>query len=182
MKLVLALTGASGVIIGRRLAEELKDQELHLIVSSGARKVAELEGVDLGGIEKFATKVWDEGDMGSALASSSNIVDAMIVAPTSMKTLSAIASGYSDNLITRCAENVLKTGSKLVVVPRDTPLSLADIENMKSLKLGGAIVLPPVVGYYTKPKTIDDVTDFIVGKILDVVGLKHSLYPRWGSE
>jgi len=105
-----------------------------------------------------------------------------VVVPCSMKTLSAIANGYADNLIVRAAENVLKMGRKLVVVPRDTPLSLAAIENMRRLKLAGAIVLPPNVAYYFGPKTIDDVTDFMAGKILDALGVGHELYRRWGND
>jgi flavin prenyltransferase len=181
MKIVVALTGASGVVIGKRLVEELNGHEVHLIVSAGARDVAVHEKVDLYAAGKLAAKVHADDDMHSPLASSSNPVDAMVIAPCSMKTLSAVANGYADRLIARCAENVLKTGRRLVVVPRDTPLTLAAIDNMRSLKLAGAVILPPSVAYYTEPRTVDDVTNFAVGKILDVLGLGHDLYPRWGQ-
>jgi flavin prenyltransferase len=179
MKIVVAVTGASGVILGKRLVEELKGHEIHLIVSLGAKDVARHEKVDLKAVERLAAKVHAEDDMFSPLASSSNIVDAMVVVPCSMKSLSGMANGYADNLITRAAENVLKMGGRLVVVPRDTPLTLAAIENMRKLKLGGAIVMPPNVAYYSGPKTIADVTDFMVGKILDALRLDHRLYGRW---
>jgi 4-hydroxy-3-polyprenylbenzoate decarboxylase len=179
MRIVVAVTGASGVIIAHRLLEELKGHEVHLTISRGALDVAADEGVDVGSIQKLASHVHDVNDMHSMLASSSNIMDAMVVVPCSMKTLSAIANGFAANLITRAAENVLKMGGRLVVVPRDSPLTLAAIENMRRLKLGGAIILPPNIAYYHGPKSVDDMTDFIVGKILDVLGVNHRLYRRW---
>ncbi len=179
MRVVVAVTGASGTVLAKRLVEELRGHELHLIVSSGAEKVAEHEGVDFKALE--GVQFHDEQDMYSMLASSSNRVDAMAVVPCSMKSLSAIANGYAGNLITRAAENVLKLGSTLVVVPRDTPLTLAAIENMRRLKLGGAVILPPNIAYYHEPESVDDLTDFIVGKILDVLRIDHSLYRRWGG-
>ena len=180
MKIVVAVTGASGTVLAERLLENLKGHETHLIVSSGAAEVADHEGVDIKALGKLASKVHGERDMHSPLASSSNILDAMVVVPCSMKTLSAIANGYADNLITRAAENVLKLGGRLIVAPRDTPLTLAAIENMRRLKLAGAVILPPNVAYYSGPKTIDDVTDFITGKILDALRIDHVLYRRWG--
>ncbi|MFH1403572.1 MAG: UbiX family flavin prenyltransferase [Candidatus Altiarchaeota archaeon] len=184
MKIVVAITGASGVVIGQRLLEELskKGVETHLIVSSGAADVAEFEEcVGVEEIKSLASSVYDEHDLTSRLASSSFIVDAMVIVPCSMKTLSAVANGFSDNLITRAAENVLKMKWKMIVVPRDTPLSLAAIENMRKLKLSGAIIMPPNLAYYSKPKTMSDATDFIVGKIMDALGIGHSLYLKWGD-
>jgi 4-hydroxy-3-polyprenylbenzoate decarboxylase len=182
MKVIVAITGASGVVLGQRLLEELKELkvETHLIMSGGAVDVAESEEcLPVKEIEKLASSVYDEHDLKARLASSSHIIDAMVVVPCSMKTLSSIANGFADTLITRAAENVLKMGWKMIVVPRDTPLTLAAIENMRKLKLAGAIILPPNLAYYNKPRTINDATDFIVGKILDVLGLEHNLYPRW---
>lgn len=178
MKVIVAITGASGVVLGKRLVEELKGHEVHLILSSSAKEVAKHEKVGLEKLKAIAT-VHDEHNMCSPLASSSNPIDAMVVVPCSMKTLSAIANGYDDNLITRSAENVLKMGEKLVVVPRDTPITLSAIENMRSLKLAGAIILPPNVAYYSEPKTVEDITDFLVGKILDALKIEHKLYRRW---
>jgi len=179
MKIIVAVTGASGVVLAKRLVEELKGHEVHLIVTAAAEDVARHEKVDLEGLRKKAAKVHGEHDMYSPLASSSNILDAMVVVPCSMKSLSAMANGYSENLVTRAAENVLKMGGRLVVVPRDTPLTLAAIENMRALKLGGAIILPPNVAYYSNPKTVGDITDFMVGKVLDVLRINHRLYRRW---
>jgi len=181
MRVVVAVTGASGIVLAKRLLEELKGHghETHLIVSRGAADVAEDEDVDLDEMRGLSSAVHEAGDMRSILASSSNPVDAMVVVPCSMKTLSSIANGYADNLITRAAENALKMGWRLIVVPRDTPLTLAAIENMRRLKLGGALILPPNVAYYNKPETADDVTDFIVGRILDALRIDHSLYRRW---
>jgi flavin prenyltransferase len=182
MRIIVAVSGASGTILAKRLIESLKGHEVHLILSSGAKEVAKLESVDTGAMERLAKKAHGESDMTSALASSSNPVDAMVIVPCSMKTLSAVANGYADNLITRAAENVLKMGGRLIVTPRDTPLSLAAIENMRSLKLAGAIILPANIAYYSEPKTVDDITDFIVGKILDALRIEHKLYGRWNPE
>jgi 4-hydroxy-3-polyprenylbenzoate decarboxylase len=105
----------------------------------------------------------------------------MVVAPCSTKTLAAIAHGYADNLIVRVAETMLRLNRMLVVMPRETPLTLAAIENMRALRLAGAILLPPMVAYYPRPRSIEEVTDFFVGKVLDVLGLQHTLYRRWGT-
>ena len=182
MRITVAVTGASGTVLAKRLIENLKGHEVSLIVTESARQVAQYEKVDLKAMEKRAANVYDGRDMLSPLASSSNRVDAMVVVPCSVKSLSAIANGYADSLVTRAAENVLKMGWKLIVVPRDTPLSLAAIENMGKLKTAGAIILPPIVGYYSEPKTVDDVTDFIVGKILDCLAIEHRLYRKWRED
>lgn len=179
MKIVVAVTGASGVVIAERLLENLKEHETHLIISETAKKVISYEIGSEAKFKKLAKFSYDEKDMEAKLASSSFILDAMIIVPCSMKTMAAIANGFSQNLITRCAENFLKCNRKLIIVPRDTPLSLAAIENMRKLKIAGAVVLPANVAYYHKPKTVDDITNFIVGKILDVLNLDHKLYKRW---
>ncbi len=182
MRVVVAITGASGVVIGKRLVEELAklEVELHLIISKGAEDVGKYEeSTDFKEIEDIAAYVYDEKDLSSRLSSSSFIVDAMVVVPCSMKTLSAIANGYCDNLISRCAENALKMGWKLITVPRDTPLSLPAIENMRKLKMAGAIILPPNLSFYTNPRSIDEALNFIVGKIIDSLGIDHKLYARW---
>jgi len=182
MRIVVAVTGASGTVIAKRLLENLKGHVVHLIVSGGAKEVARHEKVSVPAMERLARKIHGEHDMHSPLASSSNLVDAMVIVPCSMKTLSAVANGYADNLITRAAENVLKMGGKLIVTPRDSPLTLAAIENMRSLKLAGAIILPPNIAYYSEPATIDDVTDFLTGKILDALRIDHKLYKRWNTK
>jgi len=163
--------------LGQRLLENLTDHEVYLVVSEAGERIIAYE---LGeGAELPATARYRADDWGSPLASSSFPVDAMVVIPCSMKTLAGIANGYTDNLILRVADNVLRMGRRLVVVPRETPLSLADIENMRRVKLAGGIVLPPVMAYYYRPQTVDEVTDFFVGKVLDVLGIEHDLYTRW---
>jgi 2,5-furandicarboxylate decarboxylase 2 len=177
LRVVVAITGASGVAIGVRLLHKLTDHEVHLILSADGKDVIVQE---LGQkVELPAGYRYEAHQMGARLASSSFLTDAMVVAPCSMKTLAAVANGLADNLVVRVAEIMLRTNRPLVLVPRETPLSLMAIENMRKVRLAGGIILPPMVGYYAAPKTIDDVTDFFVGKILDVLGLEHQLYRRW---
>lgn len=182
MEIVVAITGASGGAIGARLLEALdgrEEHQVHLIVSRGAEVVIRHEmGQD---VRLPATHRWQPEDMAAPIASSSRAPGAMIVAPCSMKTLAAIAHGYADDLIGRVADMMLRLNRPLVLMPRETPLSLPAIENMRLVRLAGAVLLPPVVAYYSQPRTIADVTDFFVGKVLDVLGLEHDLYRRWGE-
>jgi len=175
-RIVVAITGASGAAIGVRLLENLTDHEVHLILSPGGKAVMAHE---LGRVELPASCCYEAHQIGARLASSSFLTDAMVIAPCSMKTLAAVANGFADNLIVRAAEIMLRTSRPLVLVPRETPLSLMAIENMRKVRLAGGIILPPMVGYYAAPQTIDDVTNFFVGKILDVLGIGHQLYRRW---
>lgn len=176
MRLIVGVTGASGAALAARLLEELRDHEVHLIVSDAARTVLRHE---LGSEDLPADRRYGEDDWSSPLASSSFIVDGMIVVPCSMKTLAMVGHGLSSNLIGRAAENALRMGRRLVLVPRETPLSLAAIDSMRQAKLAGAVILPPNMAYYFHPRTLDDMNDFIVGKILDVFGIPHSLHQRW---
>ncbi|MEJ2732341.1 MAG: UbiX family flavin prenyltransferase [Anaerolineae bacterium] len=182
MEVVVAVTGASGVVIGARLLEFLDEQtaaQVHLIVSEGGKTVIARE---LGSAFTLpATYRWESTDLTAPIASSSRAPDAMIVAPCSMKTLSIIAHGHSADLIGRTAEIMLRMDRPLILMPRETPLSLPAIENMRLVRLAGAIVLPPMVAYYPDPRTVDDITDFFVGKVLDVLGVEHCLYRRWGE-
>ena len=188
MKIVVAISGASGVVLGKRLVEVLKSNdnkgkyEVHLIISEAAKEIAGYEETDLSQARKVADYSYDEDDLQAGIASSSYGVDAMVVLPCSMRTLSAIANGFCDNLINRAAENMLKMGRLLVVSPRDTPLSLSALENMAKLRDEGALIVPPVMAYYYKPQTIDDVTDFFVGKVLDCLKIEHDLYNKWDGE
>ncbi len=179
MKIVLAITGASGSIYGMRaydlLASE-KSIELSTIVSKGALAVAKAEGIAL---PPFGGNVHEETDFSAAFASGSNAPDAMLVAPCSLKTLSAIANGYCDNLVSRSAEVCIKEGKKLVLVIRETPLSPIALENMLKLSRIGVIILPASPGFYSKPKSVNDIADFIVGKSFDSLGVKNSLFKRW---
>ena len=182
MKYLLSVGGASGSIYGVRILEELKKSgnEVHLVVSSGAKKILEHETTytyeDLNKIADFS---YENNDLFVGPASGSFQLDGMIVAPCSMKTLSAIANGYGDTLTARAASCCLKEERKLVLVIRETPLDLPGIKNMLAAKQSGTIVLPAMPGFYHKPKTIDDLVNFIVGKVLDQISIEHSLYKRW---
>lgn len=179
MKICVAITGASGVILGQRVLENLPGHETHLIVSRSGQKVISLE---LGPDARLAADYrYENEDIAAPLSSSSFLMDAMVIAPCSLKTLAGIAHGYADNLILRTAENMIRMNRKLVLVPRETPLSLSAIENMRQARLSGAIILPPVMAYYYDPKSVDDVTHFFVGKILDALEVEHQLFRRWAG-
>jgi len=182
MKILLSIGGASGSIYGIRLLEELlkSGAEVHLIVSEGAKKIIEHEtDYNFQKLKKKANFCYDNSDMFAGPASGSFKIDAMVVCPCSMKTLSAIANGYGDTLTSRAASCCLKEERKLILVPRETPLDLPSIENMRKAKLAGTTVLPAMPGFYHKPKKIEDLVDFIVGKILDQLEINHSLFKRW---
>ena len=182
MKILLSIGGASGSIYGVRLLEELisSKAELHLIVSNGAKKIIEHEtNYTFEDLKKKADFCYDNSDMFAGPASGSFKIDAMVVCPCSMKTLSAIANGYGDTLTSRAASCQLKEERKLILVVRETPLDLPGIENMKKARLAGASILPAMPGFYHKPEKIEDLVDFIVGKILDQLDIEHSLFKRW---
>jgi polyprenyl P-hydroxybenzoate/phenylacrylic acid decarboxylase-like protein len=177
MKICVAITGASAVVLGQQVLFHLHGHETYLIVSEAARRVISIE---MGGnVSLPADFEYDNADIAAPLASSSFLIDAMVVVPCSMKTLAGIAHGYSDNLILRSAENCLRLNRRLVLVPRETPLSLSAIENMRQARLSGAIILPPTMAYYYEPRSLEDVTNFFVGKVLDALGVEHHLFKRW---
>ncbi|MBD3260072.1 MAG: UbiX family flavin prenyltransferase [Candidatus Altiarchaeales archaeon] len=178
MKIILAVTGASGVVLAGKLVKALKEHEIHLIVSEGAKKVASAEKTPLTWRE-YARETYDDKNLSAVVSSSSFLVDAMIICPCSMKTLSAVANGYARNLVARCADNMLKMRKPLILVPRETPLSLPNLENMVKSSKAGATIIPPVLSYYHLPKSLDDAGDFVAGKILDVLGVENNLYARW---
>ena len=182
MKILLSIGGASGSIYGIRLLEELvkSRNEVHLIVSNGAKKIIEHEtNYTFKELKNKASFYYDNSDMFAGPASGSFKLDSMIVAPCSMKTLSAIANGYGDTLTSRAACCFLKEEKKLILVVRETPLDLPGIKNLLSAKQAGASILPAMPGFYHKPKNIDDLVDFIVGKILDQLKINHNLFKRW---
>jgi 4-hydroxy-3-polyprenylbenzoate decarboxylase len=181
MKIVVALTGASGVIYGTRLVEELsKNEEVFVIISENAKKVAEHECHDM--IKKIPKKVkiFNESQIDAPIASSSFGAESMIICPCSMKTLSAISTGYANNLIHRCADIMIKDKKKLVLALRETPFSPIHLENMLKLSKIGVIILPLCPAWYHKPKNLDDIINFMVGKIMDSLRINNNLYKRWG--
>lgn len=183
-KIIVAITGASGIIYGIRLVEELINKaKIYLIISKVAEAVAKYEEVlnRLNKIKEDVEKTYSERDLESSISSSSFNQDAMIIAPCSMKTLAGIASGYAENLILRAADNTLRLKKPLILVIRETPLNTIQIQNMLKVALAGAIIMPAAPAFYHKPKTIDDLVDFIVGKVLDVLGYNHKLYEKWSN-
>jgi 4-hydroxy-3-polyprenylbenzoate decarboxylase len=183
MRYVVSIGGASGCIYGIRLVEELKKagHEVHLVVSDGGKKLLEYEtGMTLAELKKKADVSYENDDLCAAPSSGSFPLDGMIVAPCSMKTLSAIANGYSDTLTSRAASCCLKEGRTLILVVRETPLDLPGIRNMLSAREAGAVILPAMPAFYHKPKTIADQVNFIVGKVFDQLHIPHSLFERWG--
>ena len=182
MKLTIAITGASGVIYGKRLLEELhnKKVETHLVISQAAKKIIKLElETSEKTLEKLANHVYEIDDWSSPIVSGSFIMDGMVIVPCSMKTLAGIASGFAENVILRAADVALKEQRKLILVPRETPLNIIHLRNMLDLAKQGVIIVPSMPAYYHKPKNIDDLVDFVVGRILDVLGIEHDLYQRW---
>jgi len=182
MHLIVAITGCSGVVYGVRLLEACRKLgiETDLIVSQAAEKLLKLElGKTIEDVHKLAARNYSQDDLEAPLASGSVKTDGMVIAPCSMKTLGAVANGIADNLITRAADVTLKEGRPLVLVPRETPLNLIHLENMAKLKRAGATILPAMPAFYNKPEGIPALIDFIVGRILDTLGVEHELYQRW---
>lgn len=183
MELVIGISGASGVIYGVRLLEALENKvETHLIVSEAAQKIIGIEtDRSIDEIRGMASHTYDNRDFTAPIASGSTLFDGMIIAPCSMKTLGCIANGIANTLMVRVAEVCLKEARNLVLMPRETPLSTVHLSNMAAVSTAGAIVLPACPAFYTRPKTVEDMVDFMVGRALDLVGVEHSLYDRWGE-
>ncbi len=184
-RIVVGITGGSGVIYGVRLLEVLQQKEkdgieTHLIISPAAAITIKAE-TDYSSryVEKLATKVYRFGNIAAPMASGSFRFDSMVIVPTSMHTLGAIASGVADNLIVRAAEVALKEKHRLILVPRETPLTLIHLQNMVRAAEAGAIILPAMPAFYEKPKSIDDIVDHLVGKILDLLEIENALFKRW---
>jgi len=181
-RLIVALTGSSGPHYGVRLLEVLRDVEVevHLILSAAARKTIEYEmGRDPNQVLTLADVVHDERDIAAPIASGTFLTDGMVVAPCSIRTLSAIANSANDNLVVRAADVCLKERRRLVLVVRETPLHLGHLRLMLQATEAGAVILPPVPGFYHLPKTIDDLVDHTVTKVLDQFGIHLDLIARW---
>lgn len=191
--LVMAITGASGAPYAIRLLEQLlvAGRRVSLIVSSHGFRLLHTESdvADIAalrsvvGAEAFdrLVTVYDDGDRGAAPASGSSLSGGMVVCPCSMGTLAGIAAGASRSLVERAADVALKERRPLLLVTRETPLSLVHIENMRRVTLAGAVVMPAAPGYYHRPKAVSDLVDFIVARALDHLGVPNTLAPRWGA-
>ena len=182
MKLILAITGASGVIYGKRLLEVLRNKnvDVHLVISQAAERIIAHElGITKKSLEKLANHFYEVNDWSSPIVSGSFKTDAMVIAPCSMKTLAGIANGFAENVILRAADVALKEKRKLILVPRETPLNTIHLQNMLDLTKQGVIIVPAMPAYYHKPKTIEEIIDFVVGRVLDKLDVEHSLYKRW---
>ncbi len=181
---VIGITGASSVIYGIRLLETLArlGQQSHLVLSAAAKTTIPLETTySIAQVEALASKVWDAADFTASIASGSFLTQGMVVLPASMKSVAALAMGYDDNLLTRAAGVQLKEGRKLVVCPRETPLTQAHLKNLLALAQMGAVILPCLPAFYHQPQTLDEVINHSLGKILDQFGIQHTLFRRWGQ-
>lgn len=183
MRIIVAVTGATGVEMSYYLLKALKNIEgceVHLVISEGARKTWTLETkIPIEKLEEMADFLHDEKNMAASISSGSFITEGMIVMPCSMKTLSGIANGYAENLIVRAADVCLKEGRKVVLVPREMPFGKIHIRNMKEAADAGCVIVPPVLTFYNGPKTITDQINHIVGKILMQFGITYDKFLPW---
>ncbi len=183
--LIIGITGASGAIYGIRLLEVLssvKNVETHLIVSEAAEAIIKYEtGRSIEDLKELASFSYDIRDMAARISSGSFKTDGMIVAPCTVKTMSAIANSYSENLLVRAGDVTIKERRRLLLLVRETPLHIGHIRNMERLCEMGAIIMPPVPAFYYKPQTIQDIVDHTVGKMLDLFGIEHTLFQRWSG-
>ncbi|MGW8701294.1 non-oxidative hydroxyarylic acid decarboxylases subunit B [Streptomyces eurythermus] len=183
MRLVVGMTGATGAVFGVRFLQvlaQLPDVESHLVLSRWARTTIELEtGLSVNEVGDLADVVHQPQDQGAAISSGSFRTDGMVIVPCSMKTLAAIRAGYADTLVARAADVVLKERRKLVLVPRETPLSEIHLENMLALCRMGAQLVPPMPAFYNHPRSVDDIIDHVVTRVLDQFDLPAPAAKRW---
>ncbi|KIL45077.1 UbiX family flavin prenyltransferase [Jeotgalibacillus soli] len=183
-KIVVGMTGASGAIYGIRLIEALNklNIESHVVISSSAVKTIHHEtDYTINQVESLCSHLYDSNDIGATISSGSFLVDGMIIAPCSIKTLSSVANSFNDNLITRAADVSLKERRKLVLMVRETPLHLGHLKLMQTVTENGAVILPPVPSFYHHPKLLDDIVAQSVGKALDQFRIEADLFERWGG-
>lgn len=184
MRVVVAITGATGAIYGIRLLEVLREAqvETHLVISAWGQRTIELETpYSVERVKGLASHCHAEGNQAAPISSGSFRHQGMVVAPCSMKTLAAVANGYASNLIHRAADVALKEHRKLILAVRETPLSVVHLENMLKMARLGVVIMPPVPAYYTRPQNLADLADQFVGRVLDQLGLENDLYRRWGD-
>ncbi|MCF0120154.1 MAG: UbiX family flavin prenyltransferase [Oscillospiraceae bacterium] len=183
MKLIVGISGASGVIMGFRLLETLRkipDAEVYLVVTEDAKVTWQLEtDRPFEDLLALADVVCDIGDMAASISSGSFATDGMIILPCSMKTLAGIVSGYADNLLLRAADVCLKEGRKLVICPREMPMSRIHLRNMKEAADAGCTIVPPVLTFYNRPQTIENQIDHVIGKILMQFGIIPESFKPW---
>jgi 4-hydroxy-3-polyprenylbenzoate decarboxylase len=182
-RIIVAITGATGAVYGVRLLQRLSATpgvESHLVISDAASLTLHQEvGLQRRDVEALAHVVHKNREIGATIASGSFHSDGMVIAPCSMKTLAAVAHGLSDNLIARAADVVLKERRRLVMMVRETPFNLAHLRNMTAVTEMGAIVFPPVPGFYQRPASIDEMVDHTIARVLDLLGIEHALAPEW---
>ncbi len=181
--LIVGISGATGAIYGVRLLEvlnKLPGIETHLVISNPAKQtIIEETGWTVLQVESLASYVYSNEDIGAAISSGSFKTEGMVICPCSIKTMSAVAMSYDNNLLVRAADVVLKERKKLVLVVRETPLHSGHLKSMAELSERGAVILPPMPAFYHHPKTLDDVINQTVGKILDQFNIEHQLFERW---
>jgi flavin prenyltransferase len=183
--IIVAITGASGIIYALRLLKVLKGYniEISLIITEPAKKILKHElKKDMIVLEELSDEIYEPKDLNASINSGSYRFNAMIIIPCTMKTISAISTGYANNTITRAADVALKEKRKLILVPRETPLRAVHLENMLKISREGGIILPAMPAFYHNPETIDDMVNFIVGKILDILDIENNLFKRWNGE
>ncbi len=184
-RLIVGMTGATGSIFGIRLLQALQQTEVetHLVVSKWAQRTIEHEtGMTFDQVKAMATKVYSSGDMGASISSGSFFTDGMVIIPCSMRSLGSIAYGNGDHLVHRAADVILKERRRLVLVARETPLSEVHLENMLRLTRMGVTILPPMPAFYNHPKSIADIVDHIVARVLDQFGLPADFAQRWDGQ
>ena len=185
MRLIVGMTGATGAVFGIRLLEnlrELPDVETHLVLSRWARTTIELEtGLSVAEVSALADVSHNAEDQGATISSGSFKTDGMVIVPCSMKTLAGIRVGYAEGLVARAADVVLKERRRLVLVPRETPLSEIHLENMLALARKGVQMVPPMPAFYNHPATVDDIVDHVTARILDQFDLPAPAAKRWNG-
>lgn len=185
MRLVIGISGATGSIYGIRMLETLQrcGVETHLVLTDSAKRTIDMEtDYTVTQVETMAAQVCDSRDIGANIASGSFKTDGMIIAPCAIKSLSALANSYNDNLLVRAADVTLKEKRKLVVIVRETPLHIGHLRLMATVAEMGGIILPPMPAYYHLPQTLDDIINQTVGKALDQFDIEHNLFRRWSGE
>ena len=185
MKIIVAITGATGAIYGVRILQRLREAgaETHLVISRwGVRTLLHETPFSREQVEALATVTYAPGDMGAAISSGSFRTDGMVIAPCSAKTLAAVAHGFGENLVHRAADVILKERRRLVLVVREAPLSDIHLENMLKLSRMGAVMLPPMPAFYNHPRTVDEVIDHTVSRVLDQFGVDVAGVERWTGE